>query len=65
MAARNGSDHRMGRSWPPLILLSGGTIISGLLFAALPSQGLEGTLRLFSLLPLQLAALLWVLPRMR
>lgn len=65
MAARNGSEPRAGRSRLPLILLVGSSLGSGLLFAALPSEGMAGALRLFALLPLQLAALVWVLPRMR
>ncbi|WP_231596802.1 hypothetical protein [Synechococcus sp. CBW1004] len=50
---------------PPLILLVGSSLGSGLLFAALPSEGMASAVRLLALLPLQLAALLWVLPRMR
>lgn len=65
MPARNGSDHKAGHSRPPLILLVGSSLGSGLLFAALPSEGMASALRLFALVPLQLAALLWVLPRMR
>ena len=65
MAAKNGSDQWIGRLRPPLILLVGSSLGSGLLFAALPSEGMAGALRLLALLPLQLAALLWVLPRMR
>lgn len=49
----------------PLILLAAAALGSGLLYTALPSEGLQGYLRLLSLLPLQLAALLWLLPRIR
>jgi hypothetical protein len=43
----------------------GSSLGSGLLLAALPSEGMASALRLLALLPLQLAALIWVLPRMR
>ena len=65
MAARNGSDQWAGRFRPPLILVVAASLGSGLLFAALPSEGVASAQRLLALLPLQLAALLWVLPRMR
>ena len=65
MAARNGSDRQAGRLRPPLILIVSCSLASGLLFAALPSEGMASAMRLFALLPLQLAALLWVLPRRR
>ena len=55
----------VGRSRLPLILPVGSSLASGLLFAALPSEGMAGALRLLALVPLQLAALVWVLPRMR
>jgi hypothetical protein len=65
MATKNGSERRTWSAWPPLILLAGASLGSSLLFRALPSEGLDSALRLLSLLPLQMAVLLWVLPRMR
>lgn len=66
MARRSGSEPPAPVNAPgPLILLATATIGSGLLFAGMPSEGWLGSLRVLSLLPLQLAALFWVLPRMR
>ena len=60
-----GSEQRSGGLRLPLALLAAASLGSGLLFAAMPTEGLASSLRLLSLLPVQLAALLWVLPRMR
>lgn len=65
MPRNPGSEQASGHSRLPLLLLSAATVGSGVLFASLPSEGVQGVLRLAALLPLQLAALAWVLPRMR
>jgi hypothetical protein len=65
MPKSSGSERRRGHSRLPLLLLSAATLGSGLLFTSLPAEGLQSVLRVAALLPLQLAALVWVWPRMR
>jgi hypothetical protein len=48
-----------------LILLTAAAFGSSLLVEMMPAEGLQGSLRVLALLPVQLAALLWVVPRMR
>ena len=45
--------------------LVGSPMGSGLLFETLPNEGATSGLQSFALLPLHLAALVWVLPRMQ
>lgn len=45
----------------PCLLLAGAALVSCLVFASIPSEGLHPLATLASLLPLQLAALFWAL----
>ncbi|MEB3264431.1 MAG: hypothetical protein VKJ66_08685 [Synechococcus sp.] len=62
-APRSGSSSPL-RRWPLLLLVLAG-LASFTAFAAVPDQGLHPLAWLASLLPLQLAALLWALGRQR
>jgi len=63
---RNSGSERLGhRPRLSLLLLSAAALGSGLLYTAMPFEGPQGVLRLAALLPLQLAAVIWVWPRMR
>jgi hypothetical protein len=67
MLRKSGSDAPRGGGGVrlPLIALAAAAVCSGLLSTAMPSEGPASYLRLLSLLPVQLTALLWLWPRMR